>query len=78
MSMPSEMPHRVADKIFDGLLEGAKGAGEAIASGFDSLPLGNKGPHRGVDDVLDGLIQAPQVIGEGIAKALDKPLEAVR
>jgi len=51
MSMPSEAPHRIADKILDGLLNGAKGAGEAIVAGVDSLPPGNKGPHRGVDAV---------------------------
>jgi len=75
--MPQEAPHRIVDKILDGLLNGARGAGEAIAAGFDSLPLKAKGPHRGVDAVLDGVIQAPEDIGEGVCTALDKPLEAI-
>ena len=76
--MPSEAPHNVVDKIFDGLLNGIKGAGEAITSGLDSLPLGTNGPHRGVDKVLDGLTKAPEDIGEGISEALDLPLQAVK
>lgn len=75
--LPSEAPHRIADKIFDGLLNGVKGAGEAISSGLDALPLGDKGPHRGVDAVLDGVVKAPEDIGEGLCTALDKPLEAI-
>lgn len=78
MSMPSEYPHRIVDKIFDGLLEGIKGAGEAIANGIDQAPLKQKGPHRGIDALLDGLVDTPKTLGQGIATALDKPLEAVR
>jgi hypothetical protein len=66
------------DKILDGLLEGIKGAGEAIANGLDQAPLKSKGPHRGVDALLDGIVDTPKTLGQGIAAALDKPLEAVR
>ncbi|TSA56994.1 hypothetical protein D4R42_02445 [bacterium] len=76
--MPKEAPHRVVNDILDGLLNGVKGAGEAITSGLDSLPLGTNGPHRGVDKVLDGLTKAPEDIGEGISEALDLPLQAVK
>lgn len=71
-------PHRLVNKVLDGLVEGIKNVGETVSSTLDKPPAevgGPQGIHRILDRVLDGSVDAMMTGGEGICHGLDQPVE---
>ena len=77
MSLPTEAPHIVVGQIFDGVINGAEGLGQAIIDPLNKLPLGTNGPQEGLDDIIDGVLNGIKSVGNGISDALDLPLNLV-
>lgn len=70
-----EWPHRVVDKVLDGIGDRLKEISESISKPIDKGPLKEPGPHRSADALVKGYVSAIMTSGEGIMTALDKPPE---